>query len=568
MPLIAAALAVLLSLPTLTMGPMLDDLVMGYVVRGEGVVPGGPRGIWDLYRFADGGPGVEEATATGMYPWWSSTDLKLAFFRPLSSLWVAMDQSVFAGSPWVWHVGSIALYAGLILVVAKLYGRFIGGASAGLATLFYAIDDAHLLPVLWSANRHALVSAFFGFAALYMHSRRRSLVGAGLFAVALAGGEAAIGLLPYFLAFAWFVDDRGRRAGLAALGPYGIVMLAWVGLYLGLGYGASGSAFYIHPTASPGRFPLAVLERAPQLVLGQLFGPPAELWGMLPSHARLAAGVVVFVVASGLAALLCRGAWGHPSAKFFAFGALGSLVPLCATLASDRNLMFPGFGAFGLLSIGVARALGARQKGRSTRLATGLVAFALFIHLVVAPLLFVVRGEQARGQFETSIARGARSMPADDAVKTQLAMVLVTPDPLMSQYMFLRRIVDGHGFAGGRVLAAAQKGPLSIERTSDRGLKIVANGSRMCDDLFSSVYRDEPFERGSVRKTGDVTVTVLELDAEGFPSAVSFEFDEPLDSGKRRWLAWQGTGFKEVSLPPPGGSMELEVTDWMTAFGQ
>jgi hypothetical protein len=90
----------------------------------------------------------------------------------------------------------------------------------------------------------------------------------------------------------------------------------------------------------------------------------------------------------------------------------------------------------------------------------------------------------------------------------------------------------------------------------------------MCDDLFSSVYRDEPFEKGAVRRTGDVTVTVLELDAEGYPSAVSFEFDEPLDNDKRRWLAWQGTGFQEVSLPAPGTSMELEVTDWMTAFGQ
>jgi hypothetical protein len=567
MPWIAAAFAVLLSLPTLTMGPMLDDLVMGWVVRG-GVDPGGPRGIWDLYRFADGGPGVEEATAIGMYPWWSSTDLKLAFFRPLSSLWVALDQSVFANVPWVWHAGSIALYAGLVLVVAKLYGRFVGGAAAGLATLFYAIDDAHLLPVLWSSNRHALVSAFFGFAALLMHSRRRSLIGAGLFAVALAGGEAAIGLLPYFLAFAAFADERGRRAGLKALVPYGIVTLVWVGLYLGLGYGASGSAFYIHPTVSPGRFSAAVMERAPQLVLGQLFGPPAELWGMVPASARFPAAVIVFVVASGLTALLLRGAWGHPSTKFFAFGALGSLVPLCATLAADRNLMFPGFGAFGLLAVGIARVFTARREGRSTRLATGVAALALFVHLIVAPLLFVARGEQARGQFETAIARGAASMPNDDAVRSQSAIVLLTPDPLMTQYMFLKRLVDGHGFSGGRVLGVAQKGPLVIERTSDRGLKLVVEDGRMYDDLFSSVFRDKPFEKGAVRRTGDVVVTVLELDAAGYPSAVSFDFDAPIGSDKQRFLAWQGAGFREVVLPAPGTSIELEVTDWMTAFGQ
>jgi hypothetical protein len=566
MPLIAAAFAVLLSLPTLTMGPMLDDLVMGYLVRG-GVDAGGPRGVWDLYRFADGGPHVEEATALGMYPWWSSTDLKLAFFRPLSSLWVALDHTLFASSPWVWHVGSIALYAGLILVVAKLYGRFVGGAAAGLATLFYAIDDAHLLPVLWSSNRHSLVSAFFGFAALHMHSRGRSLLGAGLFALALAGGEAAIGLVPYFLAFAWFVDDRARHVALKSLVPYGIVMVVWVGLYLGLGYGASGSAFYIHPTVSPGRFSVAVLERAPQLVLAQLFGPPAELWGMLPASARLPAAVIVFLVASGLVALLLRGAWGHPSTKFFAFGALGSLVPVCATLAADRNLMFPGFGAFGLLAIAVARVFTARREGRSTRLATGVAAFALFVHLVIAPLLFVSRGEQARGQFETAIARGAASMPQGGATQSQSAIVLLTPDPLMTQYMFLKRLVDGHGFSSGRVLGVAQKGPLLIERTSDRGLRLVAKDG-MYDDLFSSVFRDKPFEKGAVRRTGNVTVTVHELDADGHPSAVSFDFDEPIGNGKQRFLAWQGAGFKEVALPAPGTSIELEVTDWMTAFGQ
>ncbi len=214
MPWVAALAAFVLGLPTLGMGVMLDDFVMRYVVQKTGPFPGGPRGVWDLYRFADGGEGVHDAIAMGLYPWWSSPHLKLAFFRPLSSLWVAVDQSLFVGSPWIAHLGSVLLAAALAGVVGKLYGRLLGGATAGLAALFYAVDDAHSMPVLWSANRHALLSAFLGFAALLAHTRRSPRTAVSLFALALAAGESVFGVLPYVFAYAWFTDDRGRRPAL------------------------------------------------------------------------------------------------------------------------------------------------------------------------------------------------------------------------------------------------------------------------------------------------------------------------------------------------------------------
>jgi hypothetical protein len=59
MPLVAAAVAFALALPTVALGYFLDDRYHELVMRGL-PFPGGAHGVWDLYRFADGGPAYRE----------------------------------------------------------------------------------------------------------------------------------------------------------------------------------------------------------------------------------------------------------------------------------------------------------------------------------------------------------------------------------------------------------------------------------------------------------------------------------------------------------------------------
>jgi hypothetical protein len=563
-----ALVALVLALPTLTMGVMLDDFVMRYAVEG-GAFPGGPRGVWDLYRFADGGAGTRDAITMGLYPWWTSPDLKLAFFRPLASLWIALDQTVFAGKPWVAHLGNVLAYGCLGLVVARLYGRLLGGATAGLAAVLYVIDDARALPILWASNRHALVSALLGFAALHAHIKEKRAVAVALFVAALAAGESAFGAAAYFVAYAGFADPRGRAAAFRSLVPYGVVFVIWLGFYLALGYGVQGSAGYIHPSKDPLRFAVAVLERGPQIMLSQLFGPPAEMWELLPRDQQRYTPLVFVPAALGLSWLLFRSARGHRLRAFFTAGALLSIPPLCATFPADRMLVFPGFGAFGLMAIGIGRVGRARLDGHGRPVATVVAGFALFVHGVIALLLLPLREKQTDQIFSGAVARGAATIPTDPALKDQRLFVIVAPDPLMTSYMFLDRLYAAGDLPyarEGRVLGVLQKGAAIIERDGERSFALRASEGQLFGDLFSKVYRDKPFEAGETRRIGDFTATVSTLDGDGYPSAVRFDFDGPLDASFR-WLVWKHRGFEEVSLPVVGQTLEVPAVDWMTAYG-
>ena len=51
----------------------------------------------------------------------------------------------------------------MVGALAALYRRLMGAtAAAGLAALFYAIDDAHGPPVAFLANRNAMMATLFG----------------------------------------------------------------------------------------------------------------------------------------------------------------------------------------------------------------------------------------------------------------------------------------------------------------------------------------------------------------------------------------------------------------------
>ena len=255
-PLIALALAFTLALPTLGAGHMLDDHLHMYVLDGN-AYPGGPRGVWDLYHFSDGGAGTLAAMDEGLYPWWSNPELRLAFLRPITSLWRAADHALFGQVAWPSHLGACLLWAGIALTAARMYRRFIGGAAAGLAALLYAVDDAHALSILWIANRHALVSTALGLIALALHVGRKrpdrpSWASAGLLLLAMLGGESALGVVGYIVAYevlgraaAW--KDRAR-----AVAPHFAVLALWAVAYKLGGYGAGGNAFYVDPIRQPG----------------------------------------------------------------------------------------------------------------------------------------------------------------------------------------------------------------------------------------------------------------------------------------------------------------------------
>ena len=107
-PLVAIALGVALVLPSLGAGLGGDDYIHALRLAGDPVVAGLSDDPFDPFVFASGEPEQRRLwMEQGAFAWWTAPDLRLAFWRPLSSLTHVVDHRVlvFVG------VGAMGLVA-------------------------------------------------------------------------------------------------------------------------------------------------------------------------------------------------------------------------------------------------------------------------------------------------------------------------------------------------------------------------------------------------------------------------------------------------------------------------
>ena len=177
----AIAVAVTLALPSLTTGLSADDWLQHLVARQLHPFGGVPSSRYDLFSFVGHDPrdtlaGID----AGELPWWTDPAVKLAFWRPLSSLTHVVDWTVWPDSPLLMHAQNLVWFALALLAVAVFDRRFFGvpgwGGAAwagGLATWLYAIDDAHAPAVGWIANRNAMIAVAMALPVMVLHDRWR-----------------------------------------------------------------------------------------------------------------------------------------------------------------------------------------------------------------------------------------------------------------------------------------------------------------------------------------------------------------------------------------------------------
>jgi hypothetical protein len=588
LPIYVGVLAALLVLPTIQSGLMLDDYVHRALFMPSVRAEGGPRGDWDLFYFQGANDAYFDLQrARGIFPWWTSEGLRLAFMRPLTSLSHALDYRLFPEAPALMHAENIALYGLLAFLAALFYRRIIAAPIvAGLAGFFYAVDDAHGFVVSWIANRNALLAAVFGFAALVAHDRYRrdgwrpGAYAAPLsFALAMLSGEAAMGTLPYLFAYALFIDPGSRKSRALSLAPYALIFIAYASAYTVLGYGARGGGMYIDPGREPLAFLRAVGERLPLLLLAQLAFPPSEI-AMLMSDTRIQAFLpVAIVAASGLGLIVWLGARKEKTAAFWATGTLLSLVPVCATVPNDRLLLFPGLGAFGLLAVFLAAARAnlslamlADQKvrGKALWVAFSLASFLfVFMHGLVAPLLLPVRALVTARGGHTIIERSNASLPPSEALAGRTLIIVNSPDTLCVSYALADRTFHGkESPLSIRHLAVVIEGEELLRRRDPQTLELTAPAGFL-RDAVSKVYRhpDDAFHVGDVFKVPGMTVELLSLTEDGKrPKTVSFRFEKPLEDPSYVWVVWEGAGFVPFVPPGVGEDKVLQPVDVQAAY--
>lgn len=534
-PWIAAALAVVLSLPSLAGGFAADDHGMVMALEAGAT-------SWNIFDISQYGT-VAEWRESGFMGWWAADDLRIAFLRPISSITHWLDCRLWPASAWAMHLGNILIYGVLVLLAGLLFRniRYGEGESSstlalatGIAALLFAVDDVHAQTLGWISSRNSLLCAAFGFAAILAHDRWRregwrggALLAPLLFLASLLSAEGGLACAGYLFAHALFLDRGTWKSGLLWLLPYALIVVAWRLTYTSLGYGAVATGLYLDIAGHPFEFLLSTLRNGVVLILAQL---------TLPFSTQVAAAPGGWVVAGVLLLGLCWLLWPllrrDRLARFWALGMVLAALPFGATIASDRVLVPLGLGASGLIARLVIAVHEQTLPGPRARWTSrGLLLFnALFASLLFVPSLFGVLIFEKLGT------------DLDDAVPDR-EVVVVMDVPLELVLLFPGKIRE---HSGGQwpdhvypLFAGTER--LEIERTGERTLELWSESGWLASPI-DRVGRslDRPFEAGDRVDLSAMSVEVLEVSDDGRPLRARFLFDRDLD--RIGWVGWDENG--------------------------
>jgi hypothetical protein len=337
-----------------------------------------------------------------------------------------------------------------------------------------------------------------------------------------------------------------------AVVPYAAIAGAWQVLYRALGYGASGSGFYVDPAHGPGAFLEALVTRAPILVAGEITLMPVEASAGL-SRAQ------IWAIAA-LAALVCAlFAWAllpivrrDPAARFMALGALLGLPPSCATYPSSRLLVFSGIGVCGLLALLFADVAERVERRVAARAASHVARAA---HLFVAPCLLPL-AVLLPALLQHAVDASAPDLPEANAFVGRTIVVARSPNFLVSGFRFGVPRGDSRALPGPLRILGTTLGPTELRRVDPYTLEIRATAG-LTGDVTTRLYRDTPMRAGETVTLSDMRATVLEIGEDGAPRAVTFRFATPLEGPSRAWVAWEGWRFVPFTPPAEGGVVTL-----------
>jgi hypothetical protein len=585
-------LAILLYLPFLFSGFFQDDY--GFRVQFSSQVDEEVKELWrtnfwNLYGFSS------EVTSEkftigqekGFSPWWASDQIKTNFFRPLSSLTLALDYSLWPDTPLPPHVHSLLWFCLFIVLAYQLYRSISGSAAvAGIGILLLFLDDVFTGPAGWISNRHAVVAMAFGVLCIWLYHRGVSqqkwstLVGAYfIYAVALLASE--MGLVTFAYLFAYFlVMDRNPWADrIKRILPFVAITVIWRLIYTGLGYGASGTLLYIDPLLNPVGFLTQLLTRFPIILFSAVGLPVVDMLLAFSPHAAAILAALCLVPLGLLVLAAYPLLKTHRASAFWAIGLLGAVVPLVSGIPQNRNL--------GLVSLGVMALAGqlfvdiatTKKPGPLTTFQRILLKIVtpilLIMYLVVSPIMVMSNPGFTRTSAEDQ-AHAADFGSAPELAGQHL-YVINPPGAMTFMGGLLPRLFTDKPFPASINYLSSGFEPVYIERLEARTIIVMPEGgytplpgpivdeeTGMVTQIgMENVYRaldgfyynpQNPMRVGQVIALNDVTVEVTEMTGDGRIARAAFTFAHPLEDDGYLWLLWDEdtSSYERVQMPPVG----------------
>ncbi|MEY8016706.1 hypothetical protein [Mycobacterium servetii] len=560
-------LSALVVVPTLWVGFYADDYSL--IVEIEHKVPSlAHRSPLDLYHFASDRTEVERQIRDGPTPWFSDPGSTMHFFRPLTSLVFALDHSLWGYHAAGYHITSVLLYVGLVLCVGLFFHIALGvrrpgssAVTATLATLLFAVDPHHVMPVDWISSRHFVVAAIPAVLGLAAHVRFvREGWGPGLWlgpigvVAALLGSEAGVGAVVYWLAFDALgpapPERSSPRSRLFSSMPIGAITAVYLGIYTFFGFGSRGGA-YFDPTKEPLGFLRAAAQRVPMLVGIALSGIPEAAQAVPP---------VLFIVLGFGAALIAFALYrlARPAVCDAEQAALRWLLPgavfalvLTAGPPSARLMLLPSIASALFVAILIYRGSQQLAAARPQSTLSAGRWFLVGVHLVLAPVVFVVATTQladdARGESDAFV--GAEF----DHSATHHVIVLAAPDMEAFYAGTVAQALQPQAVSGWHILSIADSDH-RFTRTGVASFRLDVVGGAHGTNAWDSL-RDAPRVSRHVELTG-AALTVRTVEGR-LPTSLDVTVDVPLDSPSLAFVIWRNGRLVRFVPPPVGVSVEV-----------
>jgi hypothetical protein len=539
---------------------VLDDYAQRAMIEGT-LTP--PRGALNLYDFVSDS-NRSALLARGAIPWWADSHLTIRFLRPLSSALVWLDYRLFGYGAFYPHLLSLLWWAGVVVMCHAFYRSVVNVRPAVVATAILALSPALSTPLVWLANRDALLSLFFGALALSLYVRwrdhRRSALGVGAgcaFAASLLSGEYAVCLAGYVLAYEVGRREESPRRRFVGLLPVTLPFVTYALTHFALRYGAAGSGFYRDPFAVPG----AYLDAMPRVVSTLIrwawlgFGEDASLPISHPLSISLVVAGIAVVLGAFLAARRESSAASSRTALWLASGSLLSLLPLAAAEPDPRVLGVAALGVSGTLAILIERvwkSLARRQATWPSLLDIAAGTALGYVYLVAAPM-------EARRLSSNAVDEELRNEQQLTALRrtdrhgdTTLVLRANYPTTVLWTPFFLGEFAP----TAWRVLSQTFAQTV-IVRTMPKTIEVSEEVGPLFPIGPTDFFRTRALEPGTTIELPAFRATILRVDGDGTPNAVRYEFDRELTDHEFQWIAEGQTGFTDIVPPPVGFGLRL-----------
>jgi len=564
--------ALLVTLPGIRVGLFGDTyLIQGILDQRPSPVP-----LYDsplaLFRYAVGDPAsMQQNIAKGLFPWWTLPELKMAFFRPLSSALMWLDHAVFGHEALGMQVHSVLWYAALVVVIGALMRRVLPSAVGGLALLLFAVDGKHAALVVSISDRNYIVAAAFACLGLLFHVRWRegdgarflplSILGLGF---GLASSETGLIVYAYLVAYELMAGKGTAGVRLRALLPAALVLGAWGIAYVGLGFGVYGSDMFISPAVRPLDWLRAWPTALPALLGSLLLSVPAEFaepdrWTWVS-----AVGLFGFAVV-GLLLRVCWGRLGAEERRHVRWMLAGGVLALPTALVmapTVRQLLMPSLGGAVAVGTVLARSFSPRKHGAWGWAGAGSAGVLALLNLVGSP----ITGWQAQSYIgflsqRTGEVQDGLTHEVDEAkLPSQRIVVLAQPSLIHALYALPRWWATGHTLPRAWWTLSFSPYAQRVTRTAPDTLELEATEGRFFSTLGERAHRGAPYAltQGAVVQLDGARAEITEVDAQGVRK-LRFHFDTSVDDPSLVFLQWKDRGLRRVTLPPVGGRFDINV---------